>query len=168
MATCLLVSRLLIVWTKKIVNYEYFAASNVSLHSTYQHIPLQSFLLSQSDFTNLLLFGLIVVSMKSSHSLFMNILLTYFRLLEAVTIYGLVSVIIILPSALFHLLFPSHFNAELKVWYLILNKPKESDWLWDHEEEGQSFSAYSGQMHNVVDQKKNVIYIKPLGEEISK
>jgi hypothetical protein len=27
-------------------------------------------------------------------------------------------------------------------------KPKQSDWLWEHEEEGQSFDAYKGQLHN--------------------
>ena len=49
-----------------------------------------------------------------------------------------------------------------------IDKPKESDWLWDHEEEGQTFDAYKGQMHNEVNTKKNVIYIKPIEEGISK
>jgi hypothetical protein len=45
-------------------------------------------------------------------------------------------------------------------------KPVDGEWLWDHEEEGQSYDAYTGQLHNVVDEKKDTIYIKPL-EEIS-
>ena len=49
-----------------------------------------------------------------------------------------------------------------------IDKPKESDWLWGHEEEGQTFDAYKGQMHNEVNTKKNVIYIKPIEEGISK
>ena len=48
-----------------------------------------------------------------------------------------------------------------------IHKPKAGDWLWDHEEEGQTFDAYKGQMHNVVDEKRNVIYIKPLDETIN-
>ena len=47
-----------------------------------------------------------------------------------------------------------------------IRKPKESDWLWDHEEEGQTYEAYTGQLHNVVDKTRNVIYIKPLDEDI--
>lgn len=47
-----------------------------------------------------------------------------------------------------------------------IRKPKEGDWLWDHEEEGQTFDAYFSQMHNVVDAKRNVIYIKPLDSSI--
>lgn len=43
-----------------------------------------------------------------------------------------------------------------------VQKPKKEDWLWDHEEEGQTYDAYAGQMHNKVDEKRNVIYIKPL------
>ena len=49
-----------------------------------------------------------------------------------------------------------------------IDKPKEGDWLWDHEEDGQTYDAYKGQLHNEVDAKRNVIYIKPLEEDISK
>ena len=48
-----------------------------------------------------------------------------------------------------------------------IDKPKDGDWLWDHEEEGQTYDAYNGQMHNIVDKTRNVIYIKPLEEGIS-
>ena len=48
-----------------------------------------------------------------------------------------------------------------------MDQPIDGDWLWDHEEEGQTFDAYKGQMHNQVDEKRNVIYIKPL-ENIDK
>lgn len=43
-----------------------------------------------------------------------------------------------------------------------VKQPGKSDWLWEHEEEGQTYDAYKGQMHNEIDQKRNVIYIKPL------
>ena len=40
--------------------------------------------------------------------------------------------------------------------------PQPSDWLWDHEEEGQSFEAYKGQMHNELTKERNIILIQPL------
>ena len=43
-----------------------------------------------------------------------------------------------------------------------MGKPQPGEWLYEHEEEGQTFDAYKGQMHNVVDQQRNTIYIKPL------
>jgi hypothetical protein len=43
-----------------------------------------------------------------------------------------------------------------------MDQPLNGEWLWEHEEEGQSYDAYLGQMHNVVDEKRNAIYIKPL------
>ena len=48
-----------------------------------------------------------------------------------------------------------------------MDKPVSGEWLYEHEEEGQTFDAYKGQMHNQVDNKRNTIYIKPL-EKISK
>jgi hypothetical protein len=32
-----------------------------------------------------------------------------------------------------------------------ISKPKKGDWLWDHEEEGQTYDAYKGQLHNEID-----------------
>ena len=43
-----------------------------------------------------------------------------------------------------------------------MDQPVPGEWLYEHEQEGQTFDAYSGQMHNVVDQKRNAIYICPL------
>lgn len=48
-----------------------------------------------------------------------------------------------------------------------MDKPVPGEWLYEHEEEGQTYDAYKGQMHNEVDNKRNVIYIRPL-EKISK
>lgn len=45
-------------------------------------------------------------------------------------------------------------------------KPDRSDWLFEHEEEGQSFDAYKGQMHNEVTKDRNIICIVPLDAEI--
>jgi hypothetical protein len=43
-----------------------------------------------------------------------------------------------------------------------MDQPVDGEWLWEHEEEGQTYDAYKGQMHNEVDEKRNTIYIKPL------
>lgn len=32
-----------------------------------------------------------------------------------------------------------------------MSKPKPGEWLYEHEQEGQTFDAYKGQMHNQVD-----------------
>ena len=48
-----------------------------------------------------------------------------------------------------------------------MQQPKPGEWLYEHEEEGQTFDAYKGQMHNEVDGKRNVLYVKPLESGIS-
>ena len=46
-------------------------------------------------------------------------------------------------------------------------KPGPSDWLADHDEDGQTYEAYISQRKNYVDETRNVIYIQPL-EDINK
>jgi len=45
-------------------------------------------------------------------------------------------------------------------------KPNEGEWLWDHDEDGETYEAYVSRPKNKVDGKRNVIYIVPLEEQI--
>ena len=45
-------------------------------------------------------------------------------------------------------------------------KPGSSDWLANHNEEGQTYDDYVSEPKNYVDSKRNVIYIQPLEESI--
>lgn len=45
-------------------------------------------------------------------------------------------------------------------------KPKPSDWLWEHDEDGQTYESYKNYPINWISPPKNVIYIQPLEKEI--
>lgn len=47
-----------------------------------------------------------------------------------------------------------------------LPEPGPDDWLAEHDEDGQAYDTYLSQHKNLVDEKKNVIYIQPLGKGI--
>ena len=44
------------------------------------------------------------------------------------------------------------------------SKPGASDWLAQHPEPGQTFQAYLSERPNLPNEKRNVIYILPIGE----
>lgn len=41
-------------------------------------------------------------------------------------------------------------------------RPREGDWLWENDEDGQSFSVYENSRKNYVSDKNKTIYILPL------
>ena len=45
-------------------------------------------------------------------------------------------------------------------------KPGSSDWLANHNEEGQTFDDYKMYPKNMVDKKRHTIYLQPLEEQI--
>jgi len=49
-----------------------------------------------------------------------------------------------------------------------LPKPGPTDWLAEHDEDGQAYDTYLSQPKNLVDEKRKVIYIQPLGKGIDK
>lgn len=65
----------------------------------------------------------------------------------------------------------TRLNAQEKVVYTDLNdgtfhekaRPEASDWLAQHDEPGQTFTQYLRSLPNLPDQRKNVLYIQPLG-----
>ncbi|MET3026665.1 archaemetzincin family Zn-dependent metalloprotease [Flavobacterium sp. UW10123] len=62
------------------------------------------------------------------------------------------------------ILLPEPYFLDIKVNDVKLGKPTYGDWLFSHDEKGQSFEKFVNTKHVVPTKEENIIYLQPIGK----
>lgn len=68
------------------------------------------------------------------------------------------------PSIPQQILTPQPYFVDIKVNDVKLGKPAYGDWLFSHNEKGQSFEQFVRARHVVPTKEENIIYLQPIGK----
>lgn len=68
------------------------------------------------------------------------------------------------PSIPQQILPPQPYFVDIKVNDVKLGKPAYGDWLFSHNEKGQSFEQFVRSRHVVPTKEENIIYLQPIGK----